>query len=305
MPGFGEGGFTPNVFSVNSFYGVSGGSGNISDGQTAYLPFYSYLGGALDQFELYILGATFTKLDWAIMDHTAGGAPGSVLLSGTLSNTTGWVGLSLGIGTSLASQQYYLLRLQPTGGSLSLMSPQAAPYALHTSYSPPTPVLNYSGGTWSHLIGNSYRHWAFMYRVGGVWFGQPLTNANAGSPLYGDKIGLSFRLDSTLPIVGAVVVPATGSGSATVEVYQCDSSFLPTGSPVTSVTVYRTPAAVTGSQMLVQFSDAVQLQNFSIVVSPVHSNCVYSYDSGTSDATRFDRIWSTCVRYGSVGVRGV
>lgn len=298
MPGAG-GGLTPNVFSVNSFYGTGGGTASIADGQTAYLPFYSYQGGTLDQFELYIISGTFTQLNWSIMDHAADGSPGSVLLSGTLSNTTGWTGLPLGTGTNLTPQQYYLLRLQPTGGLLSLMSPQMSPYALHTSYSPPTVLLIYSSGSWSQLTGNPYRHWAFMYRVAGVWYGQPLTNANQGTPLYGDKVGLSFRLTSPVQVIGAIVVPATSKGSATVEVYQCDSSFLPTGSPVTSVTAYRTVAAITGSQMFIQFGAAVELQNFSIVVSPVLSNCAYSYDEGTSDATRFDRIWShvRSVRY--------
>jgi hypothetical protein len=306
MPGVGGPSIGP-LFPMNSFYPASGGSGTISAGSVVYLPFYSYAGGVLDLVELYSLsvGSGFTGMSWAVLDHDASnGGPGTVLDSGSVSSGSFGSGVWVSIpvnSVSLSADTYYLFRFSPQGGSLSIMSPQTAPYVLPIMYAHPKPVLSWSGSSWGNYIGNPYRNWSFMYRIGGVWYGQPLTNGNSGVPLSANEWGLSFVLPQELPLLGCIFTetyssPLTNIGF-TVRVYNCDSStFLPLGSPLVSVQAYPTVMRGISSgesyrDLLVMFPSVLNLKNFSVVIMNGPSGPVYAYDAGTGSDLRLNRVY--------------
>ncbi|GIV21948.1 MAG: hypothetical protein KatS3mg023_3699 [Armatimonadota bacterium] len=290
MPGVGGGGggVLPPLITINNFAVVTGGSLNISAGETVYLPFYSYYGGSMTDAELFILSTTATSIDWAVMDHDASGAPGNVLASGTWSSpTTGWA--VAGLTASLDANQYYLFRLTVNGGSLTLMSPQQTSL-IYNMYAHPRPILKYTT-LWSLYNTYGYRLWAFMYRIGGTWYGNPLTHSNSGSPLAAPQYGLSFILPYNVRVVGAYVPSTSTTGGTTVSLYACDSMFLPTGSPIKTVSV-KNSIGLAG-YALVFFDEPVSIQRFSIIVSSgAAASPGYAYDNGTAYDVRLDRVYS-------------
>lgn len=257
-----------------------------SAGTSYYIPVYSFGGGGLTLIDIGVggKGASLSELQWEILSYS-GGAPGSSLASGAIQGSgitaSQWLSITIS-SVTLSPYTWYLLKLTPVGDTFTIQSyasgwaqTHLVLHSRHVQYR----ILTWSGTAWT-AVGSKYL--SVIYQVGNAWYGNPFTVADNGPQASGNGAGNSYLLDKSVAVVGAFIMVSNGSGTYTVNLYECGADFLPSGSPVRTVTVPQTAPAV--------YWEPYQASRFSIIVVDSSRFIRSVRDSYSGDASRLNAV---------------